>query len=317
MNIRKVAIVISLVSLVACNNTQSSTAVEDPEFVFKKELKQIYSLYEDEAKTLIADMTEEKVGVLVENMLDVAGIEDASVLFGDSKVGIVRSEGKRINAQKMPVTINFDADEKSTKEFFNQVIALDTRVLINDIAISYLDEKYTSDCSFVFCGTEEQDDTLNMAQGVMTIEELSPHIEEQEDKIILRDNDLLMVIRPFNSDSAAISFGSSKDTLGSSYVYFNTNEKINFDINFTYENKKYYCSYNDINGNTIRTELNIDDKDILLDILSCKKEKQEDMIGINLVVTNNTDKKVSVKVFDDSSRRVTINVQGKNVGVEK
>ena len=47
-------------------------------------------------------------------------------------------------------------------------------------------------------------------------------------------------------------------------------------------------------------------KDILIDILSSEKVNAEDLVGMNLIITNTTGKNVDVKVFEDEDKRVQI-----------
>ena len=106
----------------------------------------------------------------------------------------------------------------------------------------------------------------------------------------------------------------SDDTNFEKMIYEDENEVVTVNLELTQQGKKYYFRYYNESDNypkdKIVEEFKPKGNEILVDILSCKRLDETDNSGINLIVTNKTDKKVNVMIHDDDSKsRVTKTIQ--------
>ena len=311
MNFFKYVKIIGVMILLAsCNNSEKINI--EPERLFKAELKNVYSAYETTDKILIDNISNEKIKRIIDRVLENIEYSDLEIICADVDEGVVRNDGQRVMVLKLPTQIKLKANEKNIKEILNKVVKLDEKIVVDDISIIKSENVYELNCIISFCGKLNEKTEKNESPKI-TLEEVSGN-KSETNRIILRNSNLLMILRPYNSDSATLTLGLTDDKSGNSYVYYDINKKVNLGIDFYKENNKYYCEYKNIDGNMLKSEINIKDDKIMFDVLSCANTASEDLLKVELKLVNKTDKVVDVKIFDDVNDRVSI-IKNGNVEV--
>ena len=302
MKFIKIISIISLILLTACNDVTYEKISTDE--IFKDELKKVYSLYE-EKKNIPESITEDDVKIILGSVNKDIVYYDMKVNYGELTQGLIRNNNERITVVKIPVELSLKADEDNIKLFLNRIIGLENRIIIGDVLVEKENEYYKVECNISFCGKAEGSvSEQKKSNQMLNIEEIAG--EKIDNKIVLRDNDLLMTLRPYTSDSAALSLGVTEDESGESYVFYDVNEKIDVEIKILFENNKYYFEYYDINNQKIKSEFKPKSEKILIDILSCSKKSDKDLVGANVKIINDTNKEADVKIFDDNNNRVLL-----------
>ena len=302
MKFIKIISIISLILLTACNDVTYEKISTDE--IFKDELKKVYSLYE-EKKNIPESITEDDVKIILGSVNKDIVYYDMKVNYGELTQGLIRNNNERITVVKIPVELSLKADEDNIKLFLNRIIGLENRIIIGDVLVEKENEYYKVECNISFCGKAEGSvSEQKKSNQMLNIEEIAG--EKIDNKIVLRDNDLLMTLRPYTSDSAALSLGVTEDESGESYVFYDVNEKIDVEIKILFENNKYYFECYDINNQKIKSEFKPKSEKILIDILSCSKKSDKDLVGANVKIINDTNKEADVKIFDDNNNRVLL-----------
>lgn len=304
----KLGIIISLILLTGCNNNTNKENIKSENF-FKEELKEVYLLYEKD-KDVPDVINEELVKNSIDTFLKNIEYSKFEIEYGETVQGIVRDNDERVAALKIPVKLSFEADEANIKCFLNNIIDFENRVIIGDIFVNPIEEKYKVSATFSFCGALNESDINDKKDEIkLNIQEIEGN-KIESNKIILRDSDFIMVLRPYNSDSAKISLGMRDDISGESYAFYNVNSNVSIDMSINIENNEYYCEYSDFDGKKIKNKFIPKSSEILIDVLSCDKSSNQDFVAVNFGIVNNTEKKVNVKVFDDEKDRVNIKCTG-------
>jgi len=310
----KIFIFVGLILLTACGQVESNKVINGEE-IFKKELNEIYSLYEEDKKALDT-INAEVVTEIVDQINNDVVSSELKVEVGNIEQGLVRDGLQRVNGVKIPVKIGFEANEENVRKFLNKIIALDTRIIIGDILIDNKNENYILTVTLTFCGVNDSQKEESTEKGTLINVEENIGKTGEIEKIVLRDNDILMILRPYNSDSATVSLGCAGENNADSYIFYDLNKVIDVNMEIFKENNKYYCRYFDVNGESVKVEILPKSDGILFDVLSCEKVEKQDYVGVNLNIANNIDKKISIKIFDDADSRVSYNYTG-NVEVIK
>ena len=147
-----------------------------------------------------------------------------------------------------------------------------------------------------------------------------------EDQSVEADaKDFVMMVKSSLSELPTLTIGKAKDDLTESYIY-SDNEKVE-DVEITLDevDGKTYFKYKTSNSyypreNTSQgKEFTPKASDIVVEILSEKRNGSSDNSGINLKVINNTSKKVEIVIKDDDNTnpRVSVNSKGNTVNITK
>ena len=202
---------------------------------------------------------------------------------------------------KVPIAINYMGSYKGIKNLLAYIIGNEMRMTIDTMDVSYNEEdKQVSGTDNIFDTTDKSDTKAN--------KDLTSSLEEG-DKIV-KDYDYYVALNPSSSNEDAISIASKSDT--SSKISSNVNEVENATIKFFMVGQKYYVSYNigDVSypeNFDQGTEFDPGD-DLNLLIKSSKRKNDKDLSGVKLVVDNETDKVVNVKIDGDDSSNPRVRI---------
>jgi len=270
--------------------------------VFKDEFLAISEISEAKGKHLSDEIKAEEIDEIFKGIFDLAIFESSSVEYGEVVQGAGSDgNGGKVFCCKLPVNVTFTGTEASVEKFVKYFEEVDEVISFGDFKVNETEDgKYEVNTVVNFLG-KASSATVSGGKTEYTIKKNEVEVK-REDEITLRDFDVSMVIRPSNSDSSAVSLGvvSDKD-----YRIFSAgNEKK--DITVTFGNDgKYYCEYS-VEGEEKEKAYISPKGNILFDILSCDIVEADDEIKTDLYIRNNTNKKVSVAVFDDEDGRVKV-----------
>lgn len=229
---------------------------------------------------------------------------------------------------KVPVSINYMGSYKGIKNLLAYIIGNEMRMTIDTMDVSYSEESKEVSGSMnlnlyaitsasrkeaeleldgVDIGTDNIFDSSDKSDTKAN-KDLTSSLEEG-DKIV-KDYDYYVALNPSSSNEDAISIASKSDT--STKISSNVNEVENATIKFFMVGQKYYVSYNigDVSypeNFDQGTEFDPGD-DLNLLIKSCKRKNDKDLSGVKLVIDNETDKVVNVKIDGDDSSNPRVRI---------
>lgn len=133
----------------------------------------------------------------------------------------------------------------------------------------------------------------------------------------VRVNDLMMVVRSSTSDMPSVTVGKANDETRESYVFSDSSEVENVEIQLLQEGETYYYKYV-VGEQTYPAEASKgvvftpNGDQINIQILSEERVTVSDASGVNVKILNQTDKTVDIEIKNDDtvSPRVTIVKEG-------
>lgn len=292
--------------LVGCNNSTVNKKEEDTDSIFKEELIAVANIGESLGKKLPDEIIIDEVQEIFNGIFDLAIFESHTENYGDVVQGAGSDgNGGKIFCCKLPVEVKFIGSKASVEKFVDYFEGIENIVSFGDFNVEALeDEKYEVTTIINFLG-KDVGGSLASGKREYTIKKNEIEVEEEGDTT-LRNFDLAMIIRPSNSDSASISLGA----LGNdSKVYSDENVRKDVNVTFSNEGSSYYCEYN-IGGLSTKKASIKPNGNILFDILSCDVVESDDEVGVDLHIVNNSNKKVSVVIYEDDGRVKVVTKSG-------
>ena len=292
---------------------QKDTKEKNPNVIFKNELAMVSDVGQAKDKILKDEILEEDVWNILDGIFSFAIFENCDVKLGQVTEGTgPDGKGGRIFCCKIPAEVSFIGTEASIRRFVTYFAELESVISFANFQIDTLEEegKYKVETIINFFGKTRFESVAESKKAGYTIKKNEAEVKEEED-IVLRDFDISMVIRPSNSDAAAVSLG-----VESNKVFDNDNSKKDVVVEFFNEGGKYYSKYSIDGENEIIASLK-PNGDILFDIISCDIIEKDDDIKVDLYITNNSNKKVSLAIYDDKYNRVNIVEKVGSIEVKK
>ncbi|SHH46262.1 hypothetical protein [Tepidibacter thalassicus] len=242
--------------------------------------------------------------------------------------------------EKMTVTINYKCKYKNIIDFISKLEGYDKKIIINNISISSVNK------------SEENNE--NEVKGSISLDFYSlPKIHKQDEEYLKWDfnsgygkndpfvpyagyseytsgkkferNDFIMTVKPISSDLPTVILGRAMDKLGRSYVYADNPGFEDVEFQLIQIGKKYYYKYktqqesypNNYESDMI--EFNPHGTTVNLNIVSNKRNSEEDNSGVNLSLINKTNLKLNVKIDYEDDKKPRVNIVNKigNVKVIK
>ena len=299
----------SLFLLVGCanNNTQSIDSDNESLDLFKKEIKDI-TLAEMKAKNVPDEISEESIDAIINPMIEQSGIFVVNKFYSQPSAAMIKSGNEARGGTKISFSLSGEADKDSMKKFLTSLANIDSKFTMASIDVNKSVDKYKIDLEIVFYCYKNISE-LNRSNNLGTVSRIETYKEEDK-KVVLRNSDFFGSVRNVASDISAVRFGRNDSNNTAKLVAKDRNQIENVNIELTKEGKKYYFRYymddEMYPRNNTKEEFKPKGKDILIDILSSERTKASDLVGVNLIITNTTDKKVDVKVFEDEDSRVKV-----------
>lgn len=305
----KKIILLALVAFLVAGCGEKAEEKVDPEKLFKEQISTMLNIENESGKDLMQDMSSEAVTDIVTNIMQNELLSAIDVNYGSESQGIgTNINGDRILCYKLPVEFSFDGMEENINAFVEEVKKISSRVSVSKFDVTEKDGKYNVNAVINFLG--DMASTKLSGNSGVNLQKKAVETEE-EGAIVLRDFDVNLTIRPSNSDASAISLGVKNDT--ENVLYEDSNKVEGITVNFSKQGNKISAEYKSDSGESKQASF-VSTGDIKFDILSCKKELEDDYVGVNLTINNTSGKKVSVIIYNDKGDRV--NIVGKSGNVE-
>jgi len=352
-----------------------------------KEFKIINAKIKSMTKPLFPSINQEKIIVILDDILEKSNLEGNSITFSDidvNEINIEKEEEKDNNyliknlleeykgkkkekkdedsdenkeenqdsqenkkeTEKMTATIIYKGKYKELITFLDEIEKYDKKILVNNIKISKPKQSNTDEEGIV--------NDRNSIKGSIALDFYSiPKIHEQDEEYLKWDfdngygkddpfvpfsgyseynknnkivnNDFIMTVKPISSDLPTVILGRAMDKLGRSYVYADNQTFENVEFQLIQVDKKYYYKYKtqreaypkDYENDMIQFDPH--GTTVNLNIISNKRNSDEDNSGVNLSLINKTNLKLNVKVDYEDTKNPRVKVVNKlgNVKVIK
>lgn len=248
--------------------------------------------------------------------------------------------------EKMTATISYKGKYKDLIVFLEQIENYDKKILVNNISISKskennIDEEgIVSDKNsitgsivldfYAVAKIHEQDEEYLKWEFDNGYGKDNPFVpfsgySEYNENNIAVNNDFIMTVKPISSDLPTVILGRAMDKLGKSYVYADNQNFENIEFQIVQVDKNYYYKYK-TQGESYPTDYENDmiqfdphGTTVKLNIISNKRNSDEDNSGVNLSLINKTNLKLNVKVDYEDNKNPRVKVVNKlgNVKVIK
>lgn len=244
------------------------------------------------------------------------------------------TENKKENTvHNLKCTVNFQGTYEELAKFLKSVEDHDKKIVINAITMGQ--------------------DSLNGINGTIKFEMYAvPKIDDEIEKYLewnfnntygkatpfstgaatgveqnkKETDDFVMAVKSINSDLPTVILGRGNDDTRVTYVYADRNAVENVEIELTQQGSKYYYKYRTSKENYPKQYngygaqfVPSSEENISLNILSENRFNSDDKSGVNIKITNNTDKllKVNINGDDTSNPRVTVDGDSSKINVNK
>lgn len=295
--------------LVGCSNNTNEPI--NPDTVFKDEISKVLALENTSRKSLIEDMNSDMIVDIVNDIMSNEHLGNLYASYGIESQGIGSdSNGNKVFCYKFPVEFDLDGGEQEVKAFANELEEIPVKINVSRFDVTNKDDEFHVNAIVNFLGDMDSMSLSDNSSSPINFKKNTVEVEEEKE-LVLRDFDINLTIRPSNSDSSAIAIGVKNSN---KCLYSDENSKHDIIVNFSKKNDKFYAEYS-INGGSSMTESFKTTGDIKFDILSCDRLLDDDNIGVNLTINNNSGKKVSTIIYDDGDKRVKVVGKSGNVTV--
>lgn len=258
------------------------------------------------------------------------------------------SDSKIVGAYKTEVTLNFKGVYDELTSFIEQVEDYDKKIIINSITLTGAEGSEVSGTIILDfysvpklnnndvlkwdyikpIGSENpffQSPTTSAINNTTTTTNAGGTMGTINNSTAATDNsksDFVLYAKPKTADLHTVTIEKGKDASKLSYIYADNAGVELVDFYFTQVGTKYYYKYKTSKGTYPKDfskpiEFVPIGNNIALDIFSQKRGLGSDLSGVNINITNDTDKKINVDILDDDKikPRVKILKQIGNISV--
>ena len=240
-------------------------------------------------------------------------------------------------AYKMQVTFKFKGMYDELISFIDEVENYDKKIIVNNINLTGAEESDVSGTLILdFYGVPKLNDNdylkwdykkpsgngnpfVGSSSSLQVSNEIIPNTQvntqvNNGNEIITKNgeneikSDFLMSAKPKTSDLHTVTIEKAKDESKQSYIY-SDNEKIEpVEFYFTKVGSKYFYKYKTNIATYPKNfskpiEFVPNGENIILDIVSQKRDIGSDLSGANIKITNDTDKSIVVNILDDDKNK--------------
>jgi len=248
------------------------------------------------------------------------------------------SDSKIVGAYKTEVTLNFKGVYDELISFIEQVEDYDKKIIINSISITGAEGSEVSGTiilDFYSVPKLNNNDVLKwdyvkpsgnenpFFQSPTTSSINNETITKQDGTAVTKDetaaatddskSDFVLYAKPKTPDLHTVTIEKGKDESKLSYIYADNAGVELVEFYFTQVGTKYYYKYKTSKGTYPKDfskpiEFVPIGNNIALDIFSQKRGLYSDLSGVNINITNDTDKKVDVDILDDDKNKPRVKI---------
>ncbi|MBU3072789.1 hypothetical protein [Clostridium estertheticum] len=263
---------------------------------------------------------------------------------GTSKNGTNSTDSKKTNdlkiigAYKMEVTLKFKGVYDELISFIEQVENYDKKIIIKSITLTGAEgSEVSGNITLEFHGVPKLNNNDDFKWNYKkpsgsenpffqspTTSPINNEIAAKNgDEIVAKDestvanddskSDFVLYAKPKTADLNTVTIEKGKDDSKKSYIYVDNVGVELVEFYFTQIGTKYYYKYK-TSKETYPKEFNKSiefapsGKNIILDVFSQKRGLGLDLSGVNINITNDTDKKVEVDILDDDKNKPRVKI---------
>jgi hypothetical protein len=243
------------------------------------------------------------------------------------------SDSKKKNTvHYMKCEVDFEGSYEGLNKLLNEIGKNEKKIVVNSVTLS--------------------ENTINSVKGTINLEIYSiPKIDNDLEEYLKWDfnntygknvpfetgaasgfveeskdvNDFMISVKSVTSELPTIMVGKANDSLGTTYVYADSNTEEYVEMILNQEGDKYYYKYKTSKGtypanyDGLGEEFIPVSKNIVLDVLSENRATTSDNSEMKLKIINNTDRLADVNISGDdiNNPRVVIDGDGNKISVNK
>ncbi|APC41496.1 hypothetical protein [Clostridium estertheticum] len=248
------------------------------------------------------------------------------------------NDSKIIGAYKMEVTLKFNGVYDELINFIAQVEDYDKKIIIKSITLTGAEgSEVSGNITLEFYGVPKlnnnddfkwnykkpngsenpffQSPTTSPTNNEITAKNGDKTVAKDENTVA-NDNsksDFVLYAKPKTADLHTVTIEKGKDESKLSYIYVDNAGVELVEFYFTQIGTKYFYKYKTSKGTYPKDfskpiEFVPTGKNIALDIFSQKRGLGSDLSGVNINITNDTDKKVDVDILDDDKNKPRVKI---------
>lgn len=234
------------------------------------------------------------------------------------------ADSLKLTGWTKPAVITFSATYDDVMRFLYNVNNNQYKTLIENISLTYnaTDGTITGTANintYAVVGDGRKPEVVNTT-GVLigrdnvslfSSDTFSPNMSINDETTVTKirnDNDLYVLVNPWGSSLDNVIVGLSKDNTGSTSISANGNTTHNVTITISGANGLYKASYKVGEQSVQATDFAAGETiDILLS--SAARPDDVDLVGANVTIVNNSDKKVNFTVINDDKTKSRVKVE--------
>lgn len=251
-------------------------------------------------------------------------------------------DAKKNTVQYLKCEVKFEGSYEGIFKFLNTIGQNEKKIVVNSIKLSSGTSGIKGTLSLEIYSVPKMDDELesylkwdlNKTYGKavpfsvvasntsLTSVESNTSTSMQENKA---PSDFIASVKSATSDLPTIILGKANDKLRTTYVYADSDSEEKVEMILTQDGDKYYYKYKTSKGtfpanyDSLGAEFAPASTNIVLDILSEGRVTGSDNSGIDIKITNKTDKPVDLNIIGDdfANPRVKVDSNSSNVSINK
>jgi type IV pilus assembly protein PilO len=234
--------------------------------------------------------------------------------------------------EKMNATINFEGSYDQLTDFIKEIEDFDKKILIESISLAgekergedvlgnmilnfYAIPKMQIEEEYFKWEYEAEYGKNNLFIPIDGYNPLKTTVNEITKK--KNDYDFLMTVKPISSDLPTVFLGKSMDTQMKTYIYADNPNFEDVEFQIIQEKDHYYYKYKTSaesypeDYQTKKAPFTPKGKQTTLNIITHKRNSDEDHSGVNLFLINQSDLKLNVQIKYDDPKKTRVNVMKK------
>lgn len=263
-----------------------------------------------------------------ENTTDTQGSSNTGTEGNSTEVTTPEEGGP--TTEQLKVSVNFTGSYEEVKKFIGSIEKYERKIVITNISITAKSQDELSGVMNLefhaipkLSGEDEEylKWTLNNVYGKEILfssgNATGAYADLKDEDSNADTTDFAMLLKSPSSELPTLTMGKAKDDARETYIY-SDNEKIE-EVEMTFDevdgklyykyktSESYYPKENSNEGKVFAAN----SKDIVVEILSEKRDVNFDNSGVKLTIVNNTSKNVEVIIRNDDTSNPRVSVTGK------
>lgn len=151
MRILKTFVISLMLVLTSCSFNITEEHVDKVKNVFSEQLDNLYQLYENGAKDILADLSVEKAEEMLNGVLAKIPEDKKELVYKGIEKGVsLIEDGKEVLANELSIDVSLEGMQEEIENFLESLSNIDARISVGDVIIEKTDDNYKLDCTINF-----------------------------------------------------------------------------------------------------------------------------------------------------------------------